>query len=286
MPRRWAAARLRSRFAPSPRSLLVGLAIAALGVGGYLFARESSAFAIRAVEVTGAPAPVAAQVRHALAPLVGTSLVGLDSGRVLARVDALPTVVRARYDRAFPHTLHVTVVPERPVAVVRRGKQAWIASARGRLIEQVARHSRPGLPRIWVPSATALEAGAFLAPDQGGDAARALSFASRFPPHIHSAATVAGSIVFRLRSGIELRLGEPAQMRLKLAVANLALGQLPAGSTYLDVGLPGRPVAGNDTVQTAPAQTVTAAAAQAPTQTSTPSTTTPTTTNPQVSTGG
>ena len=44
--------------------------------------------------------------------------------------------------------------------------------------------------------------------------------------------------------GLELRLGEPTDIRLKLAVARRALRRLPTGTRYLDVSVPGRPVAG------------------------------------------
>jgi len=43
-----------------------------------------------------------------------------------------------------------------------------------------------------------------------------------------------------------LRLGEPTDVRLKLAIARRALRVLPAGATYVDVSVPGRPVAGTD----------------------------------------
>lgn len=231
---------------PSSRSILVGCGIAVAAIGAYALARETSAFAVRSVEVSGAPPDVAAQVRHALAPLLGTSLVGLDGGRLERTVEALPTVVSAGYDRAFPHTLRVVVVPERPVAVVRRGAQAWLVSARARIVREVARDADAALPRIWLPAATALSAGGYLESRQGGDAARALAFAGSFPERIRSAARTAAGLVFHLRSGLDLRLGDPGDMRLKLAVARRALRQLPAGTTYLDVGLPGRPVAGAD----------------------------------------
>ena len=53
-----------------------------------------------------------------------------------------------------------------------------------------------------------------------------------------------GGLVFHLRSGVELRLGDPTDVRLKLAVARRALRGLPAGTAYLDVSVPERPVAG------------------------------------------
>src|SRR5215471_20491133 len=108
-PRAWLA-----QLAPSRRSVAVGFGILAFALGAYLVARETSLFAVTRIEVEGGSPQVTAQVRHALAPVVGASLVGLDGAEVLRKVDGLPTVVRASYDRAFPHTLRISVVPERP----------------------------------------------------------------------------------------------------------------------------------------------------------------------------
>jgi cell division protein FtsQ len=239
------APRLRAlRILPSRRSLAVGLGILAAAAAAYLAARQSSAFAVTRVEVDGAPADVRAQVQKAVAPLAGKSLLALDGSALTRRVEALPTVVSAEYDRTFPHTLHVRVVPETTVAVLRRGADAWILSARGRVVARVAPRTVPGLPRVWVPAKTAVAAGAFVPDDAGGAAARALALAARFPARIATASARHGELVFRLRSGIELRLGEPNDIRLKLAIARRALPRLPAGAAYLDVSVPGRPVAG------------------------------------------
>jgi hypothetical protein len=56
----------------------------------------------------------------------------------------------------------------------------------------------------------------------------------------------ASGLVFRLRSGLELRLGDPNDIRLKLAIAVQVLHRLPPGSRYVDVSVPGRPVAGGN----------------------------------------
>jgi hypothetical protein len=95
-----------------------------------------------------------------------------------------------------------------------------------------------------VPAATPVAAGVFLGADQGGAAARALGLAIGFPARIATASLSHGQLVFRLRSGLELRFGDPTDIRLKLAIARHALSLLPAGSAYLDVSVPGRPVAG------------------------------------------
>ena len=91
-----------------------------------------------------------------------------------------------------------------------------------------------------------LAPGGFLPSASGGSTARALALARRFPARIATASLTDGLLVFRLRSGLQLRLGAPVDVRLKLAIARRALPALPAGTTYLDVSVPGRPVAGSD----------------------------------------
>lgn len=237
-------ARVRVTLRPTRRSLLIVAGIAAAVVGAYFLARETSVFAVRRIEVTGgSPAERAAVVR-ALAPFEGTSLLSLHGGALVRRVEALPTIVSASYDRAFPHTLRLTIVPERPVAVLHRGRETWLVSARGRVIAPIPNRTRADLPRIWVPTAATVTPAAFLAAGEGGAAARALALAVGFPARIATASLVDGELTFVLRSGLELRLGEPVDLRLKLAIARRALPLLAPGTTYLDVAVPGRPVSG------------------------------------------
>lgn len=231
---RWLSARVLAAFA---------LPLAVLG-GGYAAARDTSIFAIRSIDVHGASPMVAAQVRATLAPLLGRHLVGLDGGAVEQRVEALPWVARVSYDRAFPHTLRVTVVSERSVAVLRRGGAAWLVSTRGRVLAPVRADSHGALPRIWVASNAVVRPGGFLADSRGALAARSLALAAGFPYRIRTASSPPGSLTFVLASGLELRLGDPADLRLKLAVARRVMHQLPAGATYIDLALPSRPVAG------------------------------------------
>ena len=220
------------------------IAVPIVLIGAYFAARETSTFAVRTIDVSGGTPALQKQVRTALTPFVGTSLLALNRGAIERRVDALPAVVSTSYDRAFPHTLRVTVVPEEPVAVLHRGKETWLVSARGRTIARIPSHTDMTLPRIWVPTAAPVEAGAFLQPEDGGTVARVLALAVGFPARFATATLSHGELTLRLRLGIELRLGEPVDVRLKLAVARRALRVLPPGSTYLDVAVPQRPVAG------------------------------------------
>lgn len=237
------------RLLPSGRSLLVGFAI----LGGVLLAlvvaRETPLFGVRAIEVTGAPPGVQRQVERTLASRRGDSLVGLDLDAATSDVVALPTVAGVSFDRAYPSTLRVTVLPERPVAVVRQGAAAFVVSERGRVVARVPRSKRPELARIWVARDVPLAPGAIV----DGELLTAVGAVAplagvRFPGRVASVVTEEDQLTLRLRTGLELRLGEPTHVDLKLAVAGRVLPLLPAGSGYLDLSVPDRPVAGPATL--------------------------------------
>jgi cell division protein FtsQ len=238
--------RARIRVQLKPRTIAALAAVPAVLACAYFAARETSMFAVRTVDVSGGSPALQAQVRAAAAPFVGRSLVGFDGAALERRIDALPAVESSSYDRAFPHTLRVSVVPEHPVAVLHRGTETWLVSARGRAIVRIRNGTRPLLPRVWVPRAAHVSPGALLAADEGGTAARVLALSAILPARVATASFSHGDLTLRLRTGIEVRLGEPVDVRLKLAVARRALPVLPAGSSYLDVSLPQRPVAGSN----------------------------------------
>jgi cell division septal protein FtsQ len=235
-----------ARFAPSARSLLVAFGVLGLAVGSYAVARETSLFALERIEVVGAPQPISRHVQKALRPLRGESLVVFRGSALQARIAALPDVASAHYDRAFPHTLRVFVVPEEPLAVVRRSAESWLVSARGRVIAPLERGDRPALPRIWVPATVELRLGRTLSDTSALLATRALRLreARRLP--VRSAVVEQGEITFLLRGGLELRLGREQGLPLRLAVAARILPQLLSftGAQYLDVRVPERPVSG------------------------------------------
>ena len=228
-------------FFPSRRSLAIGAGVVAIAAGGYAIARETSLFAIHQVTVSGGSKVVDRQVAEALAPLVGRSLVGLDGAEVLRRTEALPTVVSVTYDRAFPNTLRLTIVPEHPVAVLRDGPGAWVVSARGRVMRPIASDSSRTLPRIWVAAKT-VRVGGVLAPRLGGTLTRVLTAAGAFGSKVLVASLVNGQLIFHLRSGLALVLGSPGDIALKLAVAAKVLHQLPSGTRSVDVSVPSQVV--------------------------------------------
>lgn len=245
-PRRMHDVRLDvARFVPSGRSLLVALAILTAAGAAYLLALRTSVFAVERVEVKGASPGLERRVTAVTADLVGRSLVSLDASRVADEVRALPTVAGVSVDRAFPHTLVVRVAPERPVAVVQRGSTAWLATGSGKIIGSVDLRARRELPRLWVPKKVETEVGGVL-PPYYVPATRALAAArdvglGRAVRGVHFEG---GELTMTMRRGPEVRLGAPRDLALKVAIARRILRLVGAGTTFVDVGMPGRPVAG------------------------------------------
>jgi len=240
------------RFAPSGRSLLSGVAVVLVAVGLYALARETSMFAVGTIRIEGAPPAVAADVRRELRRYDGQSLVTVDANVVEQRVDGLPTVRSSVIDRGFPHTLRVRVVPEIPVAVLRRGADSFLVSARGRVIAPVALGTHRPLPRIWLPVRTELDIGSLLGGEAGGLAARSLAafVGSGFTNRITFVRALDGQITLGLLGGLEIRLGAPVDLRVKIAIAHGIVPRLAlpseGGPDYLDIGVPERPVAGRN----------------------------------------
>jgi cell division protein FtsQ len=240
------------RLAPSARSLALGAALLFVAVGLYGLARETSMFAVDTIRVAGASSALAADVQGELRRYDGRSLVSLDRAAVEQRVDGLPAVRSSVVDRSFPHTLRIQVVPEIPVAVLRRGSDSFLVSARGRVIAPVPLGGQGALPRIWLPAGTQIDLGSLLGGEQGGLAARSLAafVGGGFTSRITFVRALNGQITLGLRGGLEIELGAPVDLRVKIAIAHAIVPGLAlpsaGGPDYLDIAVPQRPVAGRN----------------------------------------
>lgn len=202
-------------------------------------------FAVRAVDVRGASPALAAQVQRTLRDATGRSLLAVDVAAAERALEALPAIESVALDRAFPHTLRILVTPELPVAVARQGSSSFLLSRRGRVIAVIARTDRRRLARIWVTREVAFSPGGLVAGDLlAAVGAVASAAAGRFPAGIASATATPAELTLRLRSGLEVRLGDGTDVRLKLAIAARVLRLLAPGTAYLDVSVPERPVSG------------------------------------------
>jgi POTRA domain, FtsQ-type len=243
--RRGAPSLQLTRIAPSGRSILIGVALFVLAVGGYIGARETSIFAVHTIEISGGDPALRALVKAALADEVGQSLMKIDSAGLDQRIAPLPGVRAFHYDRAFPNTLRVVLRPEQPVLVLRSGLNAYLVAATGRVIRTLAHPRLSRLPRLWVPSTVQVKIGDPL-PVTLEAAATALAPLQGAPlPGGVRLVRGGEELTLVLGSGLEVRLGDHGDLQLKLAIARRILRGASASATagdYLDVSVPERPV--------------------------------------------
>jgi cell division protein FtsQ len=236
------------RVLPSGRSLAIAFAVLAAAIGAYAAARGTSLFAVGTVEVQGTSPAATRRVERALAPLAGRNLLALDTGDVDRALGELRDITVLDVDRAFPSTLRVTVTAERPAAVLRSGSESWVVSERGRILRKASESPPRRLARIWVGPVDVPSDGTLLTEDDALAPARALGgvlAADRsFYDRVREARGDHDQVDLVLRTGTEVRLGAPADIGLKLAVAKWILATLPGASGgYVDVSVPERAAA-------------------------------------------
>ncbi len=233
------------RLVPSGRFLLVTIgALAAVAVA-YAIAYSTPVFALRTVEVSGAPPALAREIRTATSDLSGRSLVAVDADQVEGRLRALPAIAGVSVDRSFPHTLVIRVAPERPVAVVRRGRASWLVTGSGKVIRAIETGTQRHFPRLWLAKGATIRFGGEIPPGfvpatRALAEAHAVGLGSRVKgirPHGEELTLV-------LRRGTEIRLGRATEVGLKLTVASKVLQRLDDVPAYVDVSVPQRAVAG------------------------------------------
>lgn len=249
------AARRRSLRQAQGRRRLMLLLIAAGVVGclaGYKLLAMSSAFSVTGIDVHGASPALGREVEGELQrAAMGRSLLETDAGSLAARLEQLPYVRAAHVDRAFPHTLSVTIEPYRPAVYVVSGETGWLVASDGRVLGE-ASHRPPGVALITIPAGAALTAG-----DRTGDTnvSSGLALLRAAPAGFRrTAGTVtrlisrAGTITAVVGTHIQLRFGEPTDLELKMQVGERVLQRFGAQQrrnlAYIDLSAPGRPALG------------------------------------------
>jgi cell division protein FtsQ len=106
---------------------------------------------VRSVQVDGVSTLPADQVRETAGIASGTPLLRVDVDAVRARVAALPQVASVEVTRGWPHSVVVTVVERKPVAVVGPPGRRSLVDAEGVLFDTVTGAPPAGVVPLDVP---------------------------------------------------------------------------------------------------------------------------------------
>ncbi|RIX27665.1 cell division protein FtsQ/DivIB [Amnibacterium setariae] len=229
-----AGERRRARDVPRTRLLAVGAAaVLALLVGLPLLLAFGPAFPVRTIAVSGASAPLAAEVRDALRGELGRP-VALVADRDVARaLRAVPGVERFSVVRRPPSTLEVAVVPRTPV-VQERTDAGWARLDAARVTVSTSAAPAGDLPVVAVPRGAVRPAQAFAA---AVSAVQALRGSDAVPSAVRASSP--DDVVLTLRDGRRVQWGGAEDGAAKAEALRAALVRAAKGVTEIDVSSPG-----------------------------------------------
>ena len=240
--------RRRKAVARSKRRRIIGSALgvtlAAGAVWGVFF---SPLLDVRKVQVHGAKATSAREVRAAADLGADDNLLLLSTSSVVRAVEALPWVDSAEVDRRLPGTVRIKVEERKAALVVTVAAGTWTVDRKGHVLEEGAASDR--LPILTGIVLGELEPGEQLATD---DAQAGLKVWRSLPKSLRNdvssvVAPAAQRIAVALRDGTLIRYGGPDRLRSKNEVVTVLLRRLKAQNrraTYIDVSVPATPAVG------------------------------------------
>ena len=218
------------------RPLQLAVAVTALVAVVWLLL-VSPVLGVRTVQVDGARALPADQVRETAGIEPGTPLLRVDVDAARARIARLPQVASVKVTRGWPHTVVVTVVERVPIAVVGAPGQRTLVDADGVLFDTVTGTPPAGVVPIDVT-----------APGPGDPATMAaLAAVEGLSRHLRTqvasvAARTADDITLTLTDGTVVQWGGPEHSDRKGDALEAVLGQLADGAldpaTTIDVSTP------------------------------------------------
>jgi cell division protein FtsQ len=255
------------------RAIVVLAALAVLGVVYVGWFRNSSLVRVEKVEVNGLSTERAPEIRAALVRAARhMTTLNVDEDALRRAVGSDPVVRSVTAEADFPHGLKIEVTENVPRAlIVGGGRRVAVAGNGTVLTGQRVDGSLPTI-RLGDPPSRGRVA--------NPSAAELVQVAGEAPLAILGRLTritrVAGKgIVAEVRRGPAIYFGDPTQLAAKWADAVAILADRQSqGASYLDVRLPGRPVAGGLHIDVAPPPTGDPAA---PPSAAPPAATTPTT---------
>jgi cell division protein FtsQ len=225
------------------RRAILAAVVALIVVGGYMiWLRNSSWFAIEEVKVEGLTAnqqEIAASLQEAADDM---TTLHIKDDELRDAVAGFPTVASVKADATLLHKVKITVTERLPVAVAKVNGESVGVSTEGYVLLGVQFDAKE------LPSLEAGETQGALLDDEGAAQAAILgAVPEELRPQLKAATwdEERGGVVADLEGAPELRFGdgEDAEEKWKAVAAVLTDPEL-GSPFYVDVSVPGRPVAG------------------------------------------
>src|SRR5437764_1742347 len=223
---------------------LVTLVCAPLLGGGWVWLRHSSLVSVQHMRLSGVSGRDAKAIRSALLRAGhGMSTLDVKQAALRAAVAGFPVVRELHASASFPHTLHVTVVEQPPVAALVSGGARTAIAADGVILgPALASSSLPTVAASTAPPAgQRLGAGAWQV-----QAVAALGAApTALAKEVRSAYSGSKGLTLVMEGDLPVFFGDASRAHAKwLALASVMSQEHAASVSYVDVRLPERAAAG------------------------------------------
>lgn len=224
------------------RVLAVVALVAALGLGGWLWLRDSSLVRVRDVYIVGVSSSDERAIRGALrSAALDMSTLHVEPERLRLAVKRFPSVAEVRADADFPRKLTVEVVEREPVAAVELGGVRVPVGAGGLVMRGV--RAGTDLPAVRVRRIS--PAGRLLDARSTASVAVLAAAPEELRGRVERTWWGPRGLMLDLRSGPDLVFGSHRESRAKWAAAARVLAEPSAsGALYLDLRVPERVAAG------------------------------------------
>lgn len=231
---------------PAPRRMawIVGLTLLGLVAAIYLLLRLTGLSAVQNVTVVGVQGPNAPEIRRAIErAAVGQSTLGFDDAAIRSAVAGDQSITRIDVETRFPHGLQVQVHQRLAVGAIAQGSRRVAVSTDGRLLPE------------WPAGQLPLIQGGRASGERlvAGQRAAVAILGVAPAPLLARVARVDHLTTIRLADGPALLFRDTHRLRAKWAAAAAVLADpSSAGATWIDLRIPGQPIAGRGPVPTLP----------------------------------
>jgi cell division protein FtsQ len=225
------------------RIAVCALPVVALLGGGWLWVRNSSLVSVRHVHISGVAGVDALQIRDALdVAAKHMTTMNFNPAALRSAVASFTVVEGLRVRTSFPHTVHISVTEQPPVAALLYEGQRTALAADGKVLGPALLSS--SLPQLTVsfepPPGGHVHEAAVL-----GDLAVLGAAPGSLARYVTRVFSGPEGLTVAMRNGLLVYFGNATRPHAKwLSLARVLVSPSSAGASYINVSLPERPAAG------------------------------------------
>jgi len=158
--------------------------------------------------------------------------------RIAAYISRKPEIMSVSIGRVLPHTLIVNVIERRTEAIITDGANSWLTDKQGRLFHKAA-GSKVSAPLVVLPAGSVTSDGKYAAKIAIKSALECLRICREYKIETKKISVdLEGNVCFNISNGLYAKLGQPVDIREKIAKIAAMLQKEPDISQrviYIDV---------------------------------------------------